>query len=184
MRRSYSPITPPSKTNSERTLLWDPPIVAPHRRRDRRRPRGRYRGNHDHSRWWTDGAGAAAPTTPSAADAPDGAAAAIDTPTATPVSAAASEATATATQTGGEPLPKLETETTGDAADPVPALTEAADELGVTVQIVEANEWEHGGTKGVCTQRSLYDLTPVVEAKVRTNQADLAVTSPYNNRND
>jgi len=79
-------------------------------------------------------------------------------------------------QTEGEPLPELETEATGDAADLVPALTEAADELGVTVRIVDADEWEHGSAKGICTQRSLHDLTPVVEAKARPNQADLAVT--------
>jgi len=79
-------------------------------------------------------------------------------------------------QTEGERLPELETEATGDADDLVPALTDAADDLGVTVRIVDAAEWEHGDAKGVCTQRSVHDLTPVVEAKARPNQADLAVT--------
>ncbi len=79
-------------------------------------------------------------------------------------------------QTEGEPLPKLETEATSDAEDLVPALTDAADALGVTVRIVDAADWEHGDTKGVCKQRSLHDLTPVVDAKARPNQADLAVT--------
>ena len=79
-------------------------------------------------------------------------------------------------QTKGEPLPELETEATGDAKDLVPALTDAADALGVTVRIVDAADWEHGDAKGVCTQRSVHDLTPVVEAKARPNQADLAVT--------
>lgn len=79
-------------------------------------------------------------------------------------------------QTEGEPLPELETEATGDAEDLVPTLTDAADALGVTVRIVDAADWEHGDTKGVCKQRSLHDLTPVVDAKARPNQADLAVT--------
>lgn len=79
-------------------------------------------------------------------------------------------------QTEGEPLPELETDATGDADGLVPTLTEAADELGVTVRIVDADEWEHGHAKGVCKQRDIYDCTPVVEAKARTNQADLAVT--------
>ncbi|WP_336361761.1 DUF955 domain-containing protein [Haladaptatus sp. ZSTT2] len=79
-------------------------------------------------------------------------------------------------QTEGEPLPELETEATGDAEDLVPALTAAADELGVTVRIVDADEWEHGDAKGVCKQRDIHDFTPIVEAKGRTNQADLAVT--------
>ncbi|WP_433630051.1 ArdC-like ssDNA-binding domain-containing protein [Halomicrococcus sp. NG-SE-24] len=79
-------------------------------------------------------------------------------------------------QTEGEPLPDLETEATGDAEDLVPVLTEAADELGVTVHIVDADEWDHGDAKGVCKQRDIHDFTPIVEAKARTNQADPAVT--------
>jgi len=79
-------------------------------------------------------------------------------------------------QTEGEPLPELETEATGDAEDLVPALEGAAAEIGVTVRIVDAGEWEHGDAKGVCTQRNAHNLTPVVEAKARPNQADLAVT--------
>ncbi|WP_135536618.1 ImmA/IrrE family metallo-endopeptidase, partial [Halostella pelagica] len=34
----------------------------------------------------------------------------------------------------------------------------------------------HGDAKGVCKYRSQRDLQPVVEAKARSNQADLAVT--------
>ncbi|WP_134672261.1 ArdC-like ssDNA-binding domain-containing protein [Halorussus marinus] len=79
-------------------------------------------------------------------------------------------------QTEGEPLPELETEATGDADDLLPTLTGAADELGVTVRIVDAADWEHGDAKGVCKYRSLHDLQPVVEARARPNQADLAVT--------
>ncbi len=76
----------------------------------------------------------------------------------------------------GESLPELETEATGDAEGLVPALTDAADDLGVTMRIVDADEWEHGDAKGVCKQRDIHDFTPIVEAKARTNQADLAVT--------
>ena len=64
----------------------------------------------------------------------------------------------------------------GDADGLVPALKGAADELGVTVRIVDADDWEHGDAKGVCKYRSLHNHQPVVEAKARANQADLAVT--------
>jgi len=43
-------------------------------------------------------------------------------------------------QTEGEPLPELETAAKGDADDPVPALKGAADELGVKVRIVDADD--------------------------------------------
>ncbi|GGL72941.1 ArdC-like ssDNA-binding domain-containing protein [Halocalculus aciditolerans] len=79
-------------------------------------------------------------------------------------------------QTEGEPLPELETEATGDADDLVPVLTNVADELGVSVRIVDSADWEHGDAKGVCKYRSKRDLQPIVEAKARSNQADLAVT--------
>jgi hypothetical protein len=79
-------------------------------------------------------------------------------------------------QTEGEPLPELETAATGNAEDLVPVLQDAADDLGMTVRIVDADDWEHGKAKGVCKYRSLYDLQPVVEAKARANHADLAVT--------
>ncbi|WP_224338104.1 ArdC-like ssDNA-binding domain-containing protein [Haloprofundus halobius] len=79
-------------------------------------------------------------------------------------------------QTEGEPLPELETAATGDDNDLVPALKDAADELGVTVRIVDADDWEHGDAKGVCKYRGLHDFQPVVEARARSNQADLAVT--------
>ena len=79
-------------------------------------------------------------------------------------------------QTEGEPLPELEAEATGDADGLVPTLKDSADELGVTVRIVDAADWEHGDAKGVCESRNLHDLQPLVEAKARANQADLAVT--------
>jgi hypothetical protein len=79
-------------------------------------------------------------------------------------------------QTEGEPLPELETEAAGDADDLVPALLDAAATLGVDVRVVDAAEWEHGDAKGVCKHRTLHECQPVVEAKARSNQADLAVT--------
>jgi len=48
-------------------------------------------------------------------------------------------------QTDGEPLPDLDTEATGDAGDLVSQLTDAADEIGVTVRIVPAEEDARGG---------------------------------------
>ncbi|UPV77168.1 DUF955 domain-containing protein (plasmid) [Halorussus limi] len=79
-------------------------------------------------------------------------------------------------QTEGEPLPELETEAVGDADDIVPALKDAAADIGVTVRVVDTDAWEHGDAKGVCRYRSKRNLQPVVEAKARSNQADLAVT--------
>ncbi|MCG1004966.1 MULTISPECIES: ArdC-like ssDNA-binding domain-containing protein [Halobacterium] len=79
-------------------------------------------------------------------------------------------------QTEGEPLPDLETEAAGDANDLVPALLDAAATLDVDVRVVDAVEWEHGDAKGVCKHRTLHERQPVVEAKARSNQADLAVT--------
>ena len=79
-------------------------------------------------------------------------------------------------QTKGEPLPELKTEATGDAEDLVPVLLDAADDLDVEVRVVDAADWEHGDAKGICKYRSQRNLQPVVEAKARANQADLAVT--------
>ena len=79
-------------------------------------------------------------------------------------------------QTEGESLPDLDTEATGDAGDFVEQLTAAADELGVTVRIVPAEEWSHGEAKGICEQLSLVDMQPRVEVRDRENDADLART--------
>ncbi len=53
-------------------------------------------------------------------------------------------------QTEGEPLPEVETAATGNAKNLVPSLQEAADDLGVTVRIVDIDDWDHGKAKGVC----------------------------------
>jgi len=58
----------------------------------------------------------------------------------------------------------------------VERLTEVAEDLGVAVRIVEADEWEYGEAMGVCKYRCIHSFQPVVEAKARSNQADLAVT--------
>lgn len=78
-------------------------------------------------------------------------------------------------QTEGEPLPELETEATGDADDLVPALLDAAAALDVDVRVVDAAEWDQGDAMGVCKHRA-HENQPVIEAKARPNQADLAVT--------
>jgi hypothetical protein len=79
-------------------------------------------------------------------------------------------------QTEGEPLPELDTETTGDAGNLVDRLTDAADELGVTVRIVPEAEWTHGEAKGIYERLSLVDMQPRVEVRDRENDADLART--------
>ncbi len=58
----------------------------------------------------------------------------------------------------------------------MPALENTAADIGVTVRIVNADEWAHGDPTGVCKYRNQRDLQPVVEAKARSNEADLAVT--------
>jgi len=55
-------------------------------------------------------------------------------------------------------------------------LTTAADDLGVTVRIVPAEEWTHGEARGICEQLSLVDVQPLVEVRDRENEADLART--------
>lgn len=79
-------------------------------------------------------------------------------------------------QTEGEPLPELETEATAEGEGLVSAPTDAADDLGVTVEVVDASEWEHGDAKGICKHRRRDNDRPIVEAKARESQADLAVT--------
>ena len=65
---------------------------------------------------------------------------------------------------------------TGDGSQLVSGLLEAADDLEVAVQIVDSEEWPHGDAKGVCKNRSVSSLRPLVEAKDRPNEADLATT--------
>jgi hypothetical protein len=79
-------------------------------------------------------------------------------------------------QTDGEPLPELDTEAPGDAGGLVTQLTAADDDLGVTVRIIPEEEWSHGEAKGVCERVSLVDGKPLVEARDRENNADLART--------
>ena len=79
-------------------------------------------------------------------------------------------------QTEGDPLPDLDTDATGNADGLVERLTDAAETLGVTVRIVSAHEWTHGGAKGICEQGSHADLQPRVEVRDRENEADLART--------
>jgi hypothetical protein len=79
-------------------------------------------------------------------------------------------------QTEGDPLPELDTAATGDAGDLLSQLTEAADQLDVTIRIVPEAEWTHGEAKGICEQMSILDVQPIVEVRDRENDADLART--------
>nr|WP_267644090.1 DUF955 domain-containing protein [Haloarchaeobius amylolyticus] len=80
-------------------------------------------------------------------------------------------------QTDGEPLPQLETEAQGDGggeAELLDALLRAAPELGVRATIVPPENWEHGSADGVCTERSTYDCSLLVEVKDTENEAHVA----------
>ena len=79
-------------------------------------------------------------------------------------------------QTDGELLPELDTAAHGEAGDLASQLTEAAEELGVTVRIVSEREWPHGEAKGVCRPLRSGDTDALVVAKDRSNDADLAGT--------
>ena len=56
----------------------------------------------------------------------------------------------------------------------MPTLTDTANDLGVTVEIVDADDRDHGEAMGVC--RYAADQQPIVKAKARLNQVDLTVT--------
>lgn len=79
-------------------------------------------------------------------------------------------------QTEGEPLTDLETAASGDAGDLFPWVKDAAEAIGVSVQIVPPDAWNYGETKGVCRRRSLSNTRPLVEVKDRANEADLVRT--------
>ena len=71
-------------------------------------------------------------------------------------------------QTEGEPLPELETVAQGEADELVAALLAAADALGVTVDVVSADAWAHGGADGVCRH---VDDTPHIQVREATPAA-------------
>nr|WP_227134560.1 DUF955 domain-containing protein [Halorubellus salinus] len=79
-------------------------------------------------------------------------------------------------QTEGEPLPELETTTHGDGMEDglVRAFLDAAPELGVRATLVPPKEWTHGDAAGVCTDRSAYDCSLLVDVKDVENQAQVA----------
>jgi len=79
-------------------------------------------------------------------------------------------------QTEGEPLPELETATTGDAGYLVSRVLEAADSLGVSVQVRSEVAWSYGEASGVCHQLDPMTSQPLVEVVDRANDADLATT--------
>jgi len=79
-------------------------------------------------------------------------------------------------QTEGEPLPELDTAAHGDGSEDeiLNALLGAAPELGVRVNLVPPEEWTHGDAAGVCTKRSTYDCSLLVEVKDVDNDAQVA----------
>ncbi|WP_438266783.1 ImmA/IrrE family metallo-endopeptidase [Haloarchaeobius salinus] len=79
-------------------------------------------------------------------------------------------------QTEDEPLPELDTEARGDGSEGelLDALVDAAPELGVRVNLVSPEEWSHGSAAGVCTERSTYDCSLLVEVRDDDNDAQVA----------
>lgn len=79
-------------------------------------------------------------------------------------------------QTEGEPLPELDTVTTGEAAGLVDALLEAAEDFDLDARVVPKSEWTHGAARGIC-QGGGGDLErPHVEVLDQENEADLATS--------
>jgi len=78
-------------------------------------------------------------------------------------------------QTEGEPLPELETEATGDAQDLVPALLDAADDLGVEVRIVDARRLD-----GMAARRASanIDVRAIFNQSSRRKPARIRPISP------
>ncbi|MDT3435541.1 ImmA/IrrE family metallo-endopeptidase [Haloarcula sp. 1CSR25-25] len=78
-------------------------------------------------------------------------------------------------QTEGEPLPELDTEARGNATDLFPAVTGAADTLGVQVAVVDPAEWDHGPAEGICRpvdDEDEYDTA--IEIRARESTAAMA----------
>ncbi|MFD1646901.1 ImmA/IrrE family metallo-endopeptidase [Haloarchaeobius litoreus] len=77
-------------------------------------------------------------------------------------------------QTEGEPLPELDTAARGDGDELLDALLSAAPELGVRVNLVSPGDWVHGAAAGVCTERSTYDCSLLIEVREDDNAAQVA----------
>ncbi|WP_435361528.1 ArdC-like ssDNA-binding domain-containing protein [Haloarchaeobius sp. DFWS5] len=79
-------------------------------------------------------------------------------------------------QTDGEPLPELDTAAHGDGSEDVllDALLRAAPQLGVRTNLVPPEDWGHGDAAGICTNRSTYDCSLLVEVKDGENEAQVA----------
>ncbi|MFC7130591.1 ArdC-like ssDNA-binding domain-containing protein [Haloferax chudinovii] len=78
-------------------------------------------------------------------------------------------------QTEGEDLPSLDTSAEGDAETLLPAVLDAAEEIGVEVELVSTGEWSYGDAKGVCRE-SPDGGFPIVEVLRRDNDAAMAST--------
>ncbi|WP_435362325.1 DUF955 domain-containing protein [Haloarchaeobius sp. DFWS5] len=79
-------------------------------------------------------------------------------------------------QTDGEPLPELDTAAHGGGSENelLDALLRAAPQLDVRATLVPPEDWEHGDAAGICTKRSTYDCSLLVEVKDDDNEAQVA----------
>ncbi|QOS13429.1 DUF955 domain-containing protein [Haloferax sp. Atlit-6N] len=78
-------------------------------------------------------------------------------------------------QTEGESLPSLDTDAEGDADKLLPAVLDAAEDVGVEVELAPDEEWNYGDAKGVCRE-SRKNESPIVEVLRRDNDAAMAST--------
>ncbi|KTG23164.1 ArdC-like ssDNA-binding domain-containing protein [Haloferax profundi] len=78
-------------------------------------------------------------------------------------------------QTEGEDLPSLDTSAEGNADTLLPAVLDAAEDVGVEVELVPDKEWKYGDAKGVCRE-SPDGESPIVELLRRDNDAAMAST--------
>ncbi|WP_282352277.1 ArdC-like ssDNA-binding domain-containing protein [Haloferax volcanii] len=78
-------------------------------------------------------------------------------------------------QTEGEDLPSLDTSAEGDADTLLPAVLDAAEDVGVEVELVSTGEWGYGDAKGVCRESPDCGF-PIVEVLRRDSDAAMAST--------
>lgn len=78
-------------------------------------------------------------------------------------------------QTEGEDLPSLDTGAEGDADNLLPTVLNAADDVGVEVELVPDEEWRYGDAKGVCRESPDFE-SPAVEVSRRDSDAAMVST--------
>ncbi|ELZ68912.1 LtrC-like protein [Haloferax prahovense DSM 18310] len=78
-------------------------------------------------------------------------------------------------QTEGEDLPSLDTSAEGNADTLLPAVLDAAEDVGVEVELVPDEEWNYGDAKGVCRE-SPDGGFPIVDVLRRDSDAAMMST--------